>query len=331
MFQKQIDILTIGDTATDAFIRLKDAHVHCNIKHEACELCMRFGDKIPFEYVKVIKAVGNAANAAVSASRLGLTSALVTNIGSDQNGQDCIVELQKNKVITSYIKVHKNKPTNYHFVLWYDVDRTILVNHTEYDYRLPKITAPKWIYLTSIGANARPYHMEIADYLDRNPKVKLAFQPGTFQLKLGFVELKRIYEHADLLVVNVEEAQKLLATNSRDIKILMQGLSQHAKKLISITDSTSGSYLYDGDHYYHMPMYPDPRPAFERTGCGDAWTSTFVSALAIGKTPLEALTVAPINPMSVAQFIGSQEGLLTMEQLEWWLSRAPEDYKAREI
>jgi sugar/nucleoside kinase (ribokinase family) len=78
-------------------------------------------------------------------------------------------------------------------------------------------------------------------------------------------------------------------------------------------------------------MYPDPRPAFERTGCGDAWTSTFVSALALGKTPLQALELAPINPMSVAQFIGSQEGLLSMDQLEWWLSRAPSDYKVKEI
>jgi ribokinase len=260
-----------------------------------------------------------------------LHSAIVSNIGEDQNGHDCMAELQKNKVVTSYVKIHKNRPTNYHFILWYDVDRTILVNHTEYDYRLPTLPIPKWVYLTSVGTNSHPYHMEIADYLDNNPKVKLAFQPGTFQIKLGLNELKRIYNRADLVVVNVEEAQRLLNSQSRDIKVLIKGLSEYAKKLIAITDNTNGSYLYDGEHTYHMPMYPDPRPAFERTGCGDAWASTFVSALAMGKTPLEALTLAPVNPMSVAQFIGSQEGLLTMEQLEWWVSRAPEDYKPREI
>ena len=98
---------------------------------------MPFGTKIPFEYVKVVKAVGNAANAAVSAARLGLRSALVSNLGDDENGRDCMVELQKNKVITSFVKINKNKPTNYHFVLWYDEDRTILTKHTDYDYRLP--------------------------------------------------------------------------------------------------------------------------------------------------------------------------------------------------
>ena len=72
MFKKQIDILAIGDTTTDAFIRLQEAHVSCKINTNDCEICMPFGDKIPFEYVKVVKAVGNAANAAVSGARLGL-------------------------------------------------------------------------------------------------------------------------------------------------------------------------------------------------------------------------------------------------------------------
>ena len=142
MFNKQIDFLAIGDMVTDAFIRLKNATVHCKVNTNDCEICLPFGDKIPFEYVKVVKAVGNSANAAVSAARLGLKTAFISNIGDDQNGKDCLVELQKNNVITSFVKVHKHKATNYHFVLWYDVDRTILVNHIEYDYRLRVFPPP---------------------------------------------------------------------------------------------------------------------------------------------------------------------------------------------
>jgi sugar/nucleoside kinase (ribokinase family) len=338
MFRKQIDMLCIGDLTTDAFIRLKDAHVHCKINNEDCELCMRFGAKIPFEYVKIIKAVGNAGNAAVCAARLGLYSGLISNIGKDQNGHECLTELQKNGVITSFIKEHENRATNYHFVLWYDVDRTILVNHIEYDYHLPKFPAPKWIYLTSIGGNTMPYHMEIADYLEANPKVKLAFQPGTYQIKFGYKEMRRIYERTDVFVVNMEEAEKILTgtgservTFKSDPKSILNSLHALGPKLVVITDGPKGAYMFDGDHYYQMPIYPDPRPPFERTGCGDAWASTFVSALVMGKPPLEALVMAPINPMSVAQFIGSQEGLLKLDQMEWWLERAPDDYKPREF
>ncbi|OHA23895.1 MAG: hypothetical protein A3B11_02035 [Candidatus Taylorbacteria bacterium RIFCSPLOWO2_01_FULL_44_26] len=331
MFNKKIDILAIGDITTDAFIRLKDASVHCKINTEDCELCMRFGDKIPFEFVKVIRAVGNAPNAAVCSARLGLHSALVSNIGKDQNGRECRVELQRNKVDISYIKTHLGKPTNYHFVLWYDKDRTILVNHTAYNYKLPHFPEPRWIYLSSLADHTLPYHMEIADYLEKHPRVKLAFQPGTFQISLGLNDLKRIYARTDVIVVNVEEAQRILGSLSRDIKKLLGGLAEQGPKLVIITDNTRGAYLFDGDHYYHIPMYPDPRPAYERTGCGDALASTFVSALALGKSPLEAFLWSPINPMSVAQFIGAQEGLLNREQLEWWLKQAPADFKPKEI
>ncbi len=331
MFNKPLDIIAIGDIATDAFIRLKEAEVHCKLDNNACEICMPYGDKIPFEYAKVVKGVGNAANAAVSGSRLGLRSALIANIGTDPNGHECMNELQKNNVVTSYIKKHHSKATNYHFVLWYQTERTILVNHVDYEYSLPKLSPAKWLYLTSLAGNTFPYHMAVADYLEANPNTRLAFQPGTFQMKLGFEELKRIYSRCDVFVVNVEEAQRMLGTDSHDVKLLMSKLHEKGPKLVLVTDGPKGAYMFDGDHYYFMPIYPDPKPPLERTGCGDAFASTFISALAMGKSPLEALNWAPINPMSVVQFVGAQEGLLTLEQLEWWLKKAPGDYRVKEI
>ncbi len=332
MFEKDIDFLGIGDITTDAFIRIKDAHINCNINKENCELCMRFGDKVPFEYVKVLKAVGNSANASVSAARLELRSALMANVGDDSNGVDCINELKKNKVDTRYMKKNNGKPTNYHFVLWYTDDRTILVNHIEYDYHLPKIAkAPKWIYLSSLASNSYEYHLEILKYLNDNPKVKLAFQPGTFQMKLGINKLKDIYKRSEVFVCNVEESQRILGNETKDIKKLLAEMHALGPKIVLITDGPKGAYMLDGEHFYYMPIYPDPKPPVERTGCGDAFASTFVSALHMGKSPLEALVWAPVNPMSVVQYVGAQEGLLNLDQFDWWLKRAPEDYKPREI
>src|SRR5688572_14154346 len=97
---KKIDFLAIGDTVIDAFIKLKDAHVHCRLDTDSCELCVRFGDKVPYESVTVVPAVGNAANAAVSASRLGLTAAHETNIGDEKDGEDCLASLKGDGVGT---------------------------------------------------------------------------------------------------------------------------------------------------------------------------------------------------------------------------------------
>lgn len=332
MFDKTIDFLAIGDITTDAFIRIKEASVHCRVDTEACELCMKFGDKVPFEYVKIIKAVGNSANAAVAISRLGIRSALVAQVGDDINGKDCIEGLIKEKVDARYVKTHKGQSTNYHFVLWYDVDRTILINHVEYDYKLPQIKkAPKWIYLSSLASNTKDYHREISDYLIKNPEVKLAFQPGTFQIKLGIKELKDIYKRTEVFICNAEEAQRILHSESRDIKVLLAELHANGPKIVLITDGPKGSYMLDGEHFYFMPIYPDPKPPVERTGCGDSFSATFVAALMLGKSPLEALVWAPVNPMSVIQYVGAQEGLLDQEHIEWWLRQAPEEYKPREI
>lgn len=332
MFNKNIEFLAVGDITTDAFIRLKEAHINCKINTNACEICLSFGDKVPFEYVKVVKAVGNSANAAVTAARLGLRTALASDIGNDANGNECVEELKKNNVGTQFMHRHGDKPTNYHFVLWYDVDRTILVNHVEYDYKLAKFgNAPRWIYLSSLASNSLNYHLEFADYLKKNPAIKLAFQPGTFQMKLGVKQLRDMYARTEVFIVNVEEAQRILATDSRDIKELLSELQAYGPKIVLITDGPKGAYMLDGQHFYFMPIYPDPKPPLERTGCGDSFAATFVSALQMGKSPLEALVWAPVNPMSVIQYVGAQEGLLDRAHLEWFLTNAPTDYKPREI
>ncbi|MDE2188778.1 MAG: carbohydrate kinase family protein [Patescibacteria group bacterium] len=339
LFKKPYDLIAIGDIVIDAFVRLKDAHVTCKLNNEDCEICMKFGDKIPFEFDRVIAGVGNSPNAAVAAARLGLRSALIASVGRDERGQECLAALSTNKVSTDYISTQAGKKTNFHYVLWYGPERTILVKHEDFAYSLPKelhSLTPKWIYLSSMGVASEKFHDEIADYLEKNPSVKLAFQPGTFQMELGKERLERIYARTEVFCVNVEEAQRILGVpdSDRHIKSLCQRLANLGPKIVLLTDGPEGAYLYlpqesGATALYQMPLYPDPKPPYDRTGAGDAFASTFVAALALGKTPLEALTWAPINSMSVVQKIGAQEGLLTRPELEQWLIKAPADYKVR--
>ncbi len=329
--EKKIDFLAIGDIVIDAFIRLKDAHIHCKIDSDACELCLRFGDKVPYESVTVVPAVGNSPNAAVCSAKLGLRSALVTNIGDDKHGKDCLQSLKKDRVLTDYVTTEKNKPTNYHYVLWYDEDRTILIKHTEFSYKLPKFGKVPWIYLSSLANNSLSYHSEIAEHLKNNPETKLAFQPGTFQIKLGAEKLKEIYARAEIFFCNVEEAEIILNIKSKDILTLAKGIQALGPKIVTISNGPKGSYLFSDGQLWHISMYPDIAPPLDRTGAGDAFSSTITCALALGLSPLEAFAWGPINAMSVVQEIGAQKGLLTREKLEEYLKNAPEDYKARKI
>jgi ribokinase len=326
------DLIAIGEITIDAFIRLQDASVHCDINKENCQICMPFGAKIPYESVTEIPAVANAANAAVSASRLNLKSALVANMGADRNGDLCLESLKKDGVSTEFIGIQKDKSTNYHYILWFEDERTILQKHSDFSYKLPDLGKPKWIYVTSLGEKSLPYHGEIAEYLKNNPEVKMAFQPGIFQIKMGYEQLTEIYKRSDLFFCNVEEAKTILGIKDHtEIKDLIKKVFDLGPKTVVLTDGTNGSYAYDGKEYLFMPPYPDPKPPFERTGAGDAFSSTVVVATILEKSLGEAMAWGGINAMAVVQEIGAQRGLLTRPKLEEYLKNAPENYKAKKI
>ena len=325
------DFIGLGDTTIDAFIRLKEASVHCNINRESCEICMKFGDKIPFDEAYVIPAVGNSANAAVSAARLGLGSALYTNLGDDYWGKKCLAALTEAGVSTEFVAINPGKKTIYNYVLWYEDDRTILVTHEKYEYELPDLKNPKWLYLSSMGEDALLIYPHLEKYLSEHIEVKLAFQPGTFQMKLGTEKLAGIYKRTEIFFCNKEESQRILNSKEDDVKKLLLNLAALGPRFVVITNGPLGAYAWDGKKAWFMPPYPDPKPPFERTGAGDAFSSTVTTALALGLSFTEALRWGPINAMSVVQKVGAQAGLLTRPELEEWLKNAPPDYEPKEI
>ena len=330
--EEKFDFIALGDITTDAFIRLLLTEAHTVEKENGKkELCMSFGDKIPYESVKVVRAVGNSPNASVAAAKLGLRSALVTSMGDDENGAECLQTLKDAHVDTRFVSIEKRKETNYHYVLSYGAERTILIKHQEYNYVLPDINEPTWLYVSSLAENSLPFHEKILHYLVEHPSVKLAFQPGTFQIKLGYEKLKGLYEHTELFFCNKEEAQRILESSANDIQTLLKEMHARGPKIAVITDGPEGAYTFDGNEMWHMPMYPDPMPPINRTGAGDAFSSTFTSAVALGKTIPEALAWGPINSMSVVQHIGAQSGLLARETLEALLKSAPPEYIATKI
>lgn len=329
---KQLDFLAIGDTVVDDFIRLKDAKVHCDLDTEACTISMRWGDKIPFVSSTIVAGVGNSANAAVGASRLGLRSALMATIGDDRDGDAIMEQFRKEGLDTSLIVRAAGKSTNHHYVLSYESERTILVKPEPYDYAFPaSLPATKAVYLSSLGEASEGYYQDMARYLSEHPDIFFAFQPGTFQMAMSKEKLRPVYERADLFIVNKEEAERILGVGVTDIKALFAQLHALGPKSVIITDGREGAYASDGTRMLFVPMYPDTRAPLERTGAGDSFASTVTSALVLGKPLDEALLWGPINSMAVVQEIGAQAGLLTRTELEEYLRKAPEEYRIRDL
>jgi len=141
-----------------------------------------------------------------------------------------------------------------------------------------------------------------------------------------------LYEVTEIFFCNKEEAQDILKTKEQDVPTLIREFKKLGPKMPVITDGPNGAYVVDADNQaWHMPMYPDPAPPVDRTGAGDSFSSTFTTAIILGKTPAEALAWGPINSMSVVQHIGAQAGLLTLDKLTEFLADAPADYKPKKV
>lgn len=322
-----MDFIAIGDTAVDEFIKLEEARVNCDIDNQDCTISMKWGDKIPYEFSVLVPGVGNAANAAVAAARLGLSSGFISNVGNDRYGDETIASFTKEGVDTKYVAVNAGMPTNHHYVLWYEAERTILIRHEAYPYIIPKeFVPPRWIYLSSAGSRSEAFHGELATWLAAHPETKLAFQPGTFQISMGKEKLAALYAVTELVACNKEEAERILGLGETDIKELLEKMRTLGPKIALITDGPNGAYSYDGTEMLKVGMYPDPKPPVDRTGAGDATTSTVVVALALGKSLSEALLWGPVNSMSVVQEVGAQKGLLARTMLEKYLAEAPSTY-----
>jgi ribokinase len=333
--KKQIDFLAIGDTLTDAFIALENAEVHCDIDHNNCRISMPFGEKIPYQSVTVLRGVGNAANAAVAAKRIGQSASLVATVGDDEEGVRTQNHFTTEGIDTTFLSVQPGINTNYHYVLSYQAERTILIKHEHYHYDLPVPELDnydiKTVYLTSIASGTEQYHKQLSDWLNTRPEITLAFQPGTFQINVGTGVLSEIYKRTNVFFCNKQEAQKILGLPDADFRELHDGIRNLGPQTVIITDGPAGMTASDETTGYFLPIYPDPQPPVERTGAGDACSSTIAIALSMGLPLDQAIMWGPINSMSVVQYVGAQAGLLSREQLDQYLADAPADYIPKQI
>ncbi|MBI2190285.1 MAG: hypothetical protein HYU49_01970, partial [Candidatus Levybacteria bacterium] len=43
------DFVCVGDATIDAFLSIHDANLHCRLNEKDCELCIKYGEKIPVD------------------------------------------------------------------------------------------------------------------------------------------------------------------------------------------------------------------------------------------------------------------------------------------
>jgi len=262
---------------------------------------------------------GGAFNASVAFSRLGLKSAFFGRVGTDPAGRAIKEFLEKEHVSTKFLVSASEIKTSTSMLLSSGGERTIVMYRGENDNLLEakpdwdRVLNCRWIFLTDLAGTNNDLLFEIAKRTEQKG-VKLAYVPGQKELQLGKDKLKPVLATAEILVLNSYEAETILG-EQKEVERLLVEFKKFGVEFPVITVGQDGAYAYDGKKFYHQESIPKVT-VVDRTGAGDAFSSTFSAGIILGKTISESLLLAAKNASSVITKIGGTDGLLTLQALK---------------
>lgn len=310
----KLDLVTIGDPTIDTFLKIHDAHLALRVQPDQTQLCIDYADKIPVDEFHRM-AGGNCVNAAVATARLGLHVAIYGVTGADPEGRSILSELQNEGIDTSLMAVDRRHSTNASTALVFRGERTLFVWHQPRSYHLPALPPAAWIYATSVGPRGiamNRLHQALRCHLDRHP-TRLAFSPGTHQLRMGARALSPLLHMSELLLLNRHEASELAGIDGHP-KALLEALHRLGPKTVVMTDGTRGSYAFDGNRFLRTGVLPVP--VVDRTGAGDGYGATLVAALQLGRPLPVAMAWGTVQAAHVIGVFGATPGLMRRRPLQ---------------
>jgi len=317
-------IIAIGDVVLDTHVKIDEASVECDIDGKRCKLCFDYAAKVPvtdsFQTVG-----GNAANLAFGTAKLGLQTTIISTVGNDSNGKIIKDELTKSKINIDLIYSDNREKTRYSIVLNFKGERTILSYHKKRNYQWPKeIPATDWIYFTSLSEGFEPLQKKMMSFLDKHPSVRLAYNPGSFQLKNNLELSREIAAHCDLLILNLEEAELVAGINYKKTKAitgLIHKLLQIGAKEVIITDAARGAWAGNIDEIWHHDSFDVP--IISKTGAGDSFAAGYLSAKIYNHNIPICLSWGIANSCAVIGHFGVQNGLLDKNGINKMIKQFP--------
>lgn len=308
-----VKICALGAASQDVFVSGKGIHAQLdprtNEYMEEFSQDFKLGAKITVDSVRFATG-GGATNAAVTFARQGIDSSFIGKLGNDIAAHGVLEELDNEHVDTGRVIYNDTLGTQYSTVLLADNgERTILVyrgaanSHTPQDYENVDFEGFDWLYVSSFAGA-----MDALDVIFDRAKsagVKIAFNPGEAELS-DPDKLRGLLESVDVLVMNKEEAAKIVEGESSE-ELARHGT--HYVPVIVVSDGPNGVVATDGKTVITAGMYEDV-PVIDRTGAGDAFGSGFLAYFSQGHSLKDSIVFASANSTSVVQKIGAKEGIL---------------------
>lgn len=318
------DVVTVGSGTLDVFVDteskiLKEKHKN---KKPTEMIAYPLGSKLLIEKLK-FEIGGGGTNTAVAFSRMGLKTGWIGSIGLCEHSENIIDYMRKEKV--DFLGRRGKGRAGFSVILdSKDNDRTILAfkgennNLSMKDLKRSIISKTKWMYFCSMVAKSFTTQKRLAKFAHNN-RIRLAFNPSSYQARLGIRKLRSILRYTNILILNLEEAE--LLTSKRDMVEMFCEIHKNGPNIVIITDGRHGAYCSDGIKTYKV--HTQKTRIKETTGAGDAFAATFLGAFIRTEDVRKALRIATVNAQSVVQDYGAKNVLLDWKTLERKEKRRP--------
>ncbi len=309
------DVITFGSATWDIFLNSDDSKI---VKHKKFTvnkgICFNLGFKIDVNDIN-FSSGGGGTNTAVTFEEQGLKVAYCGGVGMDIPGKEIINDLKRRGIDSSLIVETGLKPTNHSVVLNTDSDkdRTILVYRgaseilTKKDIPWKNLES-KWFYISALSGKMGDITEDIINFAKVN-EIKVAFNPGNYQLKLK--NIHRMVSKVDVLLLNQEEASDLTKITFKKEKLIFKAIDKMCPGIVIMTKGLEGIVASDGKNIYKAK--PNKIKVIDRTGAGDSFGAGFVTGL-MKKNDIEyAIQLGMANANSCLQKMGAKNGLLKSE------------------
>ncbi len=309
---KTYDCITIGSSMLDTFVMLKSVEHHASITQSyAVNQCFTLGAKIDVGKI-VQQSGGGASNASVTFARQRLNCALISKVADDIVGHIVRDELQNDGVKIDHIIDDVGGKTGQSVILVDpSAERTVLTDRgsagtlSEHDLAVLSGLKSRWVYITSQNGSKVALDV-IFDWANEN-SVKIAWNPGLTDIKHSGVNLKKVIARTDLLIVNRDEAGKILDAVDL-VDRLASGLHTMGAKRALVTDGAHKMAVMDGNKIWTLE--PNDIKAVDSTGAGDAMGSGTLAGLLRGLSFDRAIELGLANSEHVIMRVGAKTGIM---------------------
>lgn len=302
------DLISIGSATLDIVVKSSDFLLK-KIDSDNF-LCLGYGEKMDVEAIRMISG-GGATNVAVGASRLGLKTMAICEVGKDFAAQLIFADLKKDKVDTAHIIAERMEETAVSILLTYEDGGRSALTHRGAAYQLESRDIPwkelartRWLHLGTLGGH-KGLIFDLFDFAKQH-ELAVSWTPSIKDLDLfGRKQLLLSTLYCEALVMNDTEWES--------IRDLQQELLNTVQTIV-ITKGDAGGTVFSGSKKL-LDFEAIKVKVVEETGAGDGFTSGFISGIITGKSLQESVEWGKKNAASVIQYLGAKEGLLTKSRI----------------